>query len=258
MGTRLSLADSDAAAALFGATRQAVLGFFFDHPDERFYQRQVVRSLSLGSGAVQRELARLVAGGILTRTVEVRQAYYQVNQNGSIYPELHGLVRKTMGAAGALREALRPLMGQVRVAFIFGSMARRHEQIESDIDVMVIGDQIGLSDISPLLRPAQDALRREVNPTVYRTAEFRKKLSDGHHFVTRVMEGAKVFLIGGDRELSELGAVRVADCRKLRNASDYERAGLISDTEADGMLKLALRLRKEVEAWIRANYPTLA
>jgi predicted nucleotidyltransferase len=211
MGARSSLADSDAAAALFGATRQAVLGFFFDHPDERFYQRQVVRSLSLGSGAVQRELARLTAGGILIRTVEGRQAYYQVNQNGSIYPELHGLVRKTMGAAGVLREALLPLDGQLRLAFIFGSMARRHEGAQSDIDVMIVGDDIGLFKISPLLRPAQNALRREVNPTVYRTAEFRKKLADGHHFLTRVIEGEKIFLIGGPNELSELGAVRVAE-----------------------------------------------
>lgn len=203
--------DSKAAAALFGATRQAVLGFFFDHPAERFYQRQVMRSLSLGSGAVQRELARLVAGGILTRTVEGRQVYYQVNEQGMIYPELHGLVRKTMGAAGVLREALRPLTARIRLAFIFGSMARRHEQADSDIDVMIVGDDIGLFDVSPVLRPAQDALRREVNPTVYSTAEFSKKLVGGHHFLTRVMEGAKVFLIGGEHELSELGAVGLAE-----------------------------------------------
>lgn len=47
------------------------------------------------------------------------------------------------------------------------------------------------------------------------------------------------------------------DYRKLRNTADYERAGFISDTDADGMVKLALWLRKEVEAWIRVNYPAL-
>jgi predicted nucleotidyltransferase len=220
MGTRSLLADSNAAAALFGSTRQAVLGFFFDHPDERFYQRQVVRTLSLGSGAVQRELARLVAGGILTRTVEGRQAYYQVNRGGSIYPELHGLVRKTMGAAGMLRDALRPLAGRARLAFIFGSMAGRREKAGSDIDVMVVGDSIGLSDVSPLLRPAQDALRREVNPVAYRTAEFRRKLSEGHHFITQVTEGEKVFLIGSEHELSELGARRVAETPPIKQAGN--------------------------------------
>jgi len=220
MGKRSSLADSDAAAALFGSTRQAVLGFFFDHPHERFYQNQVVRSLALGSGAVQRELARLVAGGVLARTVEGRQAYYQANQNGSVYPELHGLVRKTMGAAGVLRAALRPLAGRIRVAFIFGSMARRHERAESDIDLMIVGDAISLSDISPRLRPAQQALRREVNPAVYRTAEFAQKWSAGHHFLTQVLEGEKVFLIGGEHELAELGAIRVAETAPHQQAGD--------------------------------------
>lgn len=220
MGSESPISHDPAATALFGVTRQAVLGFFFDHPDERFYQRQVVRSLALGSGAVQRELARLVTGSILSRTVEGRQAYYQANRQSPIYPELHGLVRKTLGAAGVLREALQPLTGRARVAFIYGSMARRQEGAQSDVDVMVVGDDIGMSSVSPLLRPAQDALRREVNPSVYRTEEFRRKLAEGHHFLTRVMEGAKVFLIGGEHELSELGAVRVAQAAPVEQAGN--------------------------------------
>src|SRR5207248_1103935 len=97
MGSISRVPPGSPATALFGTTRQAVLGLFFDHPDQRLYQRQVVRALNVGSGAVQRELARLVAGGILCRTVEGRQAYYQVNRQSPIYPELHGLVRKTLG-----------------------------------------------------------------------------------------------------------------------------------------------------------------
>ena len=99
-------------------------------------------------------------------------------------------------------------------------MARRHERAESDIDLMIIGDDVSLSNISPLLRPAQESLRREVNPTGYRTAEFRRKLADGHHFITRVMEGEKVFLIGGEHELSELGAVRLAETAPPQQAGN--------------------------------------
>ena len=90
-----------AANALFGVTRQAVLGFFFDHPDERFYQRQVVQASALPrlwARVPCRELARLVAGGILKRTIEGRQAYYQVNRDQlDFLLELHSLVRKTNG-----------------------------------------------------------------------------------------------------------------------------------------------------------------
>jgi len=46
--------------------------------------------------------------------------------------------------------------------------------------------------------------------------------------------------------------------RKKRNISDYERAGGISDLEADEMRQLAERLRLEVDIWIRRNYPQFA
>lgn len=219
MGSNISI-PVDSSAALFGSARRAVLGFFFDHPDERFYQRQVVQALAMGTGAVQRELANLVEGGILTRAVEGRQAYYQVNRRSAVFPELHGLVRKTMGAAGVLRDALRPLTGRARLAFIYGSMARRQEGRESDVDVMIVGDDVGMSAVSPLLRPAQAALRREVNPSVYRTAEFRRKLAEGHHFLTRVVAGEKVFLIGDEHELADLGGQRVADAASIEPTRD--------------------------------------
>ena len=192
------------AAALFGVTRQAVLGFFFDHPDERFYQRQVVKSLALGTGAVQRELARLVDAGILVRTLEGRQAYYQVNQTSSVYPELHGLVRKTMGVAGALRDALHPLTGKIRLAFIYGSVARGEERAESDLDLMIVGDHVRLSEISPLIHSTRQTLRREINPTTYRTDEFVKKLNEGHHFLSGVVDRPKIFLIGTQHDLDRL------------------------------------------------------
>src|SRR5437016_1177175 len=90
-------------AALFGATRQAVLSLLFGHAGQRFYQRQIIRTLRLGSGTVQRELEQLVASGILTRTVEGRQTYFQVNRQCPVFSELHGLIRKTFGVAEVLK-----------------------------------------------------------------------------------------------------------------------------------------------------------
>jgi len=198
-------------AALFGSARQAVLGFLFDRPDERFYQRQIVRSLGIGTGAVQRELARLTAAGILTRAVEGRQTYYQVNRSSPVYPELHGLVRKTMGLAGAIRTALEPWAERIRLAFIYGSLARGRETAASDIDLMIVGDDIKLSQISPAILTARSSLQRELNPTTYRTQEFLSKLRDGNAFLTRVLEGPKVFLIGSQDELDRLAERRTGD-----------------------------------------------
>jgi uncharacterized protein len=220
MGTRVATRINSPATALFGATRQAVLGYFFDHPDDRFYQSQVVDGLGVGSGAVQRELARLVAGRILLRTVEGRQVYYQVNKQSPVFDELLGLVRKTMGVAGILRAAFEPAKDAIRVAFIFGSFASRTEAGGSDIDLMVIGDTITRATVSPLLRSAQKALRRELNPVVLRSAEFRAKLSEGHHFVSNVFAAEKVFLIGGLNELQAVGTGAVHQAPPDKPAGD--------------------------------------
>ena len=100
MGTSAAsfLADN-IGGALFGATRQAVLRLLFGHSGQRFYQRQVIRLIGLGSGAAQRELERLVAAGIVTRTVEGRQTYFQANRECPVFDELSGIIRKTFGAA---------------------------------------------------------------------------------------------------------------------------------------------------------------
>ena len=62
-----------------------------------------------------------------------------------------------------------------------------------------------------------------------------------------------VFTIGGDKGLIQ----RFDQFRKKRNLSDYERAGLVSEQEADEMEDLARDLRKKVELWLKANHSEL-
>lgn len=198
-------------SALFGVTRQAVLRLLFGHVEKRFYQQQIIRSLRLGSGTVQRELEELVRAGILARTVEGRQTYFQANSDCPVFAELRGLVRKTFGVAEVLEQALLPLARKVRLAFIYGSIATGEERAGSDIDVMVVGDEISMLDVATALHEAQDELGREVNPTVYHTDEFCRKLAQGHHFLKSVIERPVIFLIGDQDELTRLAQVRLAE-----------------------------------------------
>ena len=193
--------------ALFGSARQGVLQLLFARPGQRFYQRQIIRSLGLGSGAVQRELERLSACGILQRTVEGRQTYFQANAACPVFEELRGLVRKTFGVAQVLRDALAGLADEIRLAFIYGSVADGTEKADSDVDLMIVGDHLSLDRVVDATAAAQTELAREVNPAVYRTEEFCRKLSTGHNFVTRVVSGQKIFLIGNQNELAGLERV---------------------------------------------------
>lgn len=191
------------AATLFGKTRRAILSLVFARPGEAFYLRQLMRAAGIGRGTVQREVEVLTRAGILRRIVRGRQVYYEANPECPVFPELRGLVVKTAGVADVLKGALAPLAERLRVAFVYGSVAHGAERSGSDIDLMVIGDP-AFGEVVVALAPAQEILGREVNPTVYPPDEFRAKRAARHHFVSTVLKGKKIFVIGDERELARL------------------------------------------------------
>jgi predicted nucleotidyltransferase len=183
--------------------RAKVLGWLFTHPDERYFVRQLTALVSEDSTNVSRELVRLEKTGILVSTTEGKQKYYQANRQSPLFNELHGLIIKTVGVADVLRSALAPSIRQIKVAFIFGSIASGDERRRSDIDVMIVG-RISFEDVVSRISPAEEKLGREVNPVVYPIAEFKQKIRDNHHFLNTVLEGDKIFLIGDEGELAKL------------------------------------------------------
>jgi uncharacterized protein len=189
---------------LFGSKlRSRLIGWMMTHVDERFFVRQLTTILDEDSTNVSRELARLAGMGILTSRKEGKQKYYQVNRECPIFPELRGLAVKTVGLGDTLRHCLSPISECIRAAFIYGSFARGEEGKASDVDVMVIGEA-SFSEVVAALGSAQQDLGREINPTVYPSGEFRKKLLSKNHFLTSLMNEPMIFLIGNRHELEEL------------------------------------------------------
>ena len=198
-----SLDTSGLTASLFGKTRRAILSLLYGHADESFYLRQIARTTGTGLGSMQRELKNLTDTGIIIREVQGKQVYYQANTRCPIFNELKNVVRKTFGVADVLRKSLAPKADKIRVAFIFGSIARSADGRRSDIDVMMVG-RISFEDVVSLLSPAEEQLGREINPVVYPIAEFKKKVKEDHHFVKTVLEDEKIFLIGDEDELKRI------------------------------------------------------
>jgi len=206
------------AAALFSRNRRVILGLLFGHADEAFYLRQVIRASGGGAGAVQRELKQLAAAGIIRREVRGNHVYFQANPDCPIFGELKSLLTKTAGVADALRAALGPFAERIRIALVYGSVARAEQTRGSDVDLFVVGD-VSFPEIVAALGPAQQELQREINPTVYPADEFRSKVAAGHHFLMRVLGQPKVFLIGNKNRLE-----RLAD-KSMPDAPNAERPG---------------------------------
>jgi predicted nucleotidyltransferase len=189
--------------ALLPKVRRDILALLLSRPDEAFYQREIVRATEGGKGAVERELRALTGASILVREDRGNRAYYRANQGCPIYPELHGLMLKTAGLADVLREALAQVEG-IRLAFIFGSMAKGIGDAKSDVDVLVVGEA-SFADISGALLPAQERLNREITPTVYTPEEFVGRLKSKHHFLMRVVQEPKIMLVGASDDLERMG-----------------------------------------------------
>ena len=191
------------ADVLFGQTRRSVLALLYGHSDEAFYLRQIARRIGTSVGAVQREVRQLSDAGLIGRNAQGNQVLYRANAKSPVFRELKSLIIKTAGVRDVIAEALFPLRDRIRVAFVYGSIARQEEKAESDVDLMVVG-RATFREVVTHLQAAQKKLGREVNPTVYSVAEFRRKRRAGNHFLTRVLESKKLFVLGDERELARM------------------------------------------------------
>jgi len=195
------------AEALFGQTKRRVLALLFGRPESAFYLREVARETGSGTGAVQRELAQLVAAGLVRHWRQGQHVYFSADPASPVYDEMRSLLAKTAGIADVLRAGLAelPRKAKILVAFIYGSVAAGEHTSASDVDLMVIG-RVELADLLPALRPIQERLGREVNPTIYRAEE----LAEPSSFVRRVLDGPKIMLVGTEDDIANLAEKPVA------------------------------------------------
>jgi len=193
---RRSLAD-----ALLTTTQQRVLRVLFGQPERSFYSAEVIREAGAGSGAAQRELARLEEGGLLVARRIGHQKHYQANASSPLFSEVRNIVLKTVGLAEPLREALKPVSSAIRAAFVYGSVAKATDQAASDIDLLIISDSLTYGEVFGALERVTRTLGRKVNPTVYTAAEFSKRARTENAFVTRLLAQPKLWVIGSADDL---------------------------------------------------------
>ncbi|WP_175953165.1 nucleotidyltransferase domain-containing protein [Burkholderia sp. BCC0405] len=191
------------ASTLFSDYRRRVLGLLLLRPDQALHVREIARLTGTTPGTLHKELSKLAEAGILSRDRQGNQVVYRANRSCPIYDELASIMRKTSGMGDVLAEALLPCAEQIGVAFVFGSVARGQETIDSDVDVMVIGT-VGFATVVRLLYDAQASLRRDINPKVLSPDEFRDGVARQDAFLQDVLGKPKIFLIGSDHDLAEL------------------------------------------------------
>lgn len=184
------------ASALFTATQQRVLALIFGQPERSFFATEIISKVAAGSGAVQRELQKLVEAGLVKVSRLGTQKHYQAERSAPIFPELYLLVKKTMGLAEPLRAALEPLRDRIEMALVYGSVAKGTDTAKSDVDLLLISNDLTLEEIYAALAVAELELGRSIHPTLYTEAELAGRLRQGNSFLERVLGGENLLLMG--------------------------------------------------------------
>lgn len=161
------------------------------------------------SGSLHRELRALADLGLLVRQEIGRQVHYRANEKSPVFEELAGLLRKTVGLADVIGNALAPLAKKLSLAFVYGSAAAGTERPGSDVDLMVLG-KASFADLARALAHVSETLRREVNPTAMSLREFASKLESGDGFAISVAASPRIWLTGGEVDFAKLAAHRKA------------------------------------------------
>jgi predicted nucleotidyltransferase len=199
MGKQIQKAPVSAiASALFTPVQQRVLGILFGQPERRFQSAELIRLAGSGTGAVHRQLQRLVEAGLVAVTRDGNQKYYNAQKDSSVYPELHGLIVKTVGIVEPLRAGLARVADRIHLAFVFGSVAKGNEHGGSDLDLLVVTDALAYADVYAALESAERTLGRTINPTVFTRAEWKRKRARKDSFVARITAQRRLVIIGTD------------------------------------------------------------
>jgi predicted nucleotidyltransferase len=193
------------ADALFTSTQQRVLALLFGQPERSFFTKELIDLTGGGSGAVQRELARLQASGLIAQTALGNQKHYRANADAPIFAELCGIAAKMLGPADTLRRALLSLADALHLALLYGSVAKGSDTAHSDFDVLLVSDTLTLEQVYAAFARAEQQLGRSINPTLYTLAEFRKRLDARNPFLTKLLAGETVALIGDKHALAAAG-----------------------------------------------------
>ncbi len=169
----------------------SLLGQLFLHPDREHTIAELGEATGVPQQTVSREVARLLATGLLEGRRVGRLHLVKPNRASQYFPELSGLLLKALGPRSLMDERLSKMDG-VEEAYLFGSWARRYKGEPGlppgDIDVVVIGEP----DIDAVYQAAGEVGRlvgQEVNPVVLTPAEWRSRRSG---FVKEVRNGPLV------------------------------------------------------------------
>jgi predicted nucleotidyltransferase len=183
------------ADAIFSPSQRKLYRWLFGQPERSYHLNELLRLTGLGSASLQRELTALTKAGLLTAARIGNQRMFRANSGSPIFYELTTIVQKTLGIDALVRNALSQLNGRIKSAWLYGSVAKGTDGAHSEIDLMIVGNDLSLSEVLEVVIPIESIIGNKINPTLFTVSEFATRLTEPDSFVNRVLANKLVPLI---------------------------------------------------------------
>ncbi|HUP00859.1 MAG TPA: nucleotidyltransferase domain-containing protein [Gemmatimonadota bacterium] len=152
--------------------------------------------------SLQIETERLRALGLILREKRGGRVFYRPELEHSAWQPIRELIRTTADPVEVLEDALAQVPG-IQAAFVFGSFARGEAVEESDVDVLVLGEEIPSAQIGWAGLESSILLGRSVNICRLTREEIEARLALGSVFVKSILESPKRWIIGNEEVLPQ-------------------------------------------------------
>lgn len=171
-----------------------ILKLFFKDPKKEYYFREIAKKINKEPSYCQKYLDNLVEDRVLLDERRGNMRFFRLNKKHPLYEEIKSIISKTTGLENELK-GLVDKLDNVECAFIFGSIAKGIENINSDVDLMLIGD-INQDALTTAISSIEGKIAREINYHIYSSQEIVKKIKEKDGFISNIFSSPIIKLKG--------------------------------------------------------------
>ncbi|MES9904323.1 MAG: ArsR family transcriptional regulator [Sedimenticola sp.] len=155
-------------ALITSKMRVRILMRLFLNPENRTYLRELVSDFDASPGHVNKELGLLKDAGLLQSEQDGRQVNYRANTQHPLFPELHSMVRKSLGMDRIL-ESIVERLGNLDAAFMLNDYAMGKDS--GLIDLVLVGD-VDPVNLNDLVAKTEQYIDRKIQVLVLSQEEY--------------------------------------------------------------------------------------
>jgi predicted nucleotidyltransferase len=181
---------------MFTKLQSQILAVLIENPQKELHLSRLGDILDRQPGVFQKGLNALEKEGYVTSRRQGNQRLFRVNTEHPFFAEVGSIIRKSYGIEGLLRDIVGRIKG-IRIAFIYGSYAKKRMMTDSDIDMIVVLSNLKAQDeLIRCLSDVEQKVGREINYSLYSVTEFAEKLREKDPFLSEILTGKTILLKG--------------------------------------------------------------